>query len=551
MACPLDEPEVDAQAGTVDVAPEYVEDRNTLRTREYMLRELDQDHALRYFKSLITLVAAERKEQGLPTTTRRSEVAYGREHTALRKVCYGPILEVRHGRKLLYELLTNQPSGETLMIATAALILADDPTVEGLQVLLKGFRATPSDLTLLISVGRHLGRACGYLVDHPEATETVAEVIAEFEQRVAEGSSWERGVGLEGLYRIGFHEKVHAELQRVLTSEEAPRDVMRTVNWGSRLFTMTEDAAQLRAMARNYAREQAEAVLSRVTDTRSHVQRVSTDARLLTQAIGFLEDGGTSADVPFLMDCYQDSRVPMLLGITGLQGLRLSLQHMRSELSEELRYQLDSLFFERLIQACERLFFLEEEPMDEEERSEFAAARDLRYNAAYYFISLWDQGEDVQGWFTNHPDVVDFFSGLARATHDESEGEAGDRLFYRVREKLETRVLLSRLLAKLEYEHGRSIPFDLGQHFLELTCTEVQAPYEDLREAFDRLVEHQNPYLLFEMPQLKPPADNFVRDEALLGLSDLGYEVFLTTKRFEVRLPWPHKEAEEAEATSN
>ena len=108
-------------------------------------------------------------------------------------------------------------------------------------------------------------------------------------------------------------------------------------------------------------------------------------------------------------------------------------------------------------------FLLEEEPMDEAERRQFHGDRDLRYNAIEYFVELWADHEDIRALWMDEPDAVEFLTLIVFADADETEGEAGSRLYLRVREKIENRVLSAQILTKMKAEDENLEPaFDLG-----------------------------------------------------------------------------------------
>ena len=103
-------------------------------------------------------------------------------------------------------------------------------------------------------------------------------------------------------------------------------------------------------------------------------------------------------DFDFAMTCYQHDNAPALLSMDDFQQLRWSLQQLRGKLAPEQKLRLDDMFRECLMSYGERLFLIDEEPVDAAEFSRLHADRDRRYNAASYFVELWDrEDKDLPG----------------------------------------------------------------------------------------------------------------------------------------------------------
>ena len=526
----------------VDVPSHYKVTKRTAQIQEDVKDGYDDEERTSAWTRLIARFGVERRASGLSYSLYNPELSYARNgYVAMRKLCFGPLREHEKSLAYLHRMAAN-PLDDSFESLYAVLFLADDATPEDLAAILEGYRAFTTEASYRVSFARQLGRATAYVRetvgdDHP----VVVEAIAQLETDLENESLWARGAAHEGWYRAGFEDDAERRIAEVLRGGLEPRDKLRVLEPASRILHQPAVDPDLLLEANELAIASAEHVLATAeVDATSLVDRVSHSAKLFQAALGLLEDTATPEHLDFLLRCYTDPRSPVLLGITGLQGQRLNLQRLRRDLDTEQRRRVDRIFFDTLIIAGERLFSLEEDPMDPAERSAFESRRDFRYNAASYIADQWTDNEDLQDAWLAESDAAEFLAILCQSAEDETEGDPGNELYYAVREKMETRVLAGQILAMMQSHLSYQIVEpDLGAFFVTTAASECRAPAQDCLQAFKVLVASKSEHLVAEIPIVRKPDDEWIKTEALIGLTELGYIVFLDSKTITIRLAMP------------
>lgn len=501
-----------------------------------LLGELDAKEQLALWRGLIDRFGIERQKAHLENSFYDPELTYAGSYVQLRELLYGPLRNKE--RTLAYlRLQASDPRDDSYASLIAALYLADRPQVQDLEAILQGYNALTSESSTRVSYARQLGRAVQALrAERGDDEPVVHAALSQLRADARSDSAWTQGAAFEGLYRAGFRDEAVACLRDVLDGDLDARDRLRTLEAAARLLALDGVDPGMLARATDLAVATAGEVMETATLDESLMSRVSREAKLLQAALGFLEDAATIEHLDFIIECYTDPRAPVLLGITGLQGQRLNLERLRRFADADQRRRIDSIFFQALVEAGERLFHLEEDPMDEEERTRFESERDFRYNAASYISTEWANHEDLQQAWLAQPDATEFLALICLSDRDESEGEAGNRLFYGVREKMETRVQCAQILAMMQkHVSWEIVEPDLGPFFVTIAAREFSAPIQPTVEAFEILTENQNEYLVAEIPIVRQPDDPFVKDQALIGLVEMGFSVYITAEAIRVR----------------
>ncbi len=420
---------------------------------------------------------------------------------------------------LLQVIVKDPKHTDVPAVTEAAAILADRGGPENLALLLEGIHQRPEDSKVLPGIARHLGRGCKDLVDAGKKEPIVRhtfETLYRLRDSLAPSSL---GASIEGLYRAGDVLEARASLESLMSSEASPVEVLPILFTCRGLLRHPDMDPEMADHADAMATSATKAILESERESR---QLVSAAGELYRDSVNFLiSDGAKNLDA--LLHCYQHPTSPRLLGIDGVQRIRVALMKARKGLTDEKRMALDDLFVSALLDMGERLFSLEEEPMDEDERREFLFSRDLRYNATEYVTTLWEEegNEEFQQSLIDNPDAVEFLSLIVAATEDEEE----DGLFFRVAEKLETRINSARILALME-QKGVDSGMDLAEYFVEMLADEVQATKEEVMASFDKFRELDSGYFVLRIPQIVKPEDLYVKHALLSGLYDVGYDVY-------------------------
>jgi hypothetical protein len=508
----------------------------------------------RDFTALIRAVNQESTNRKLPSYADDPESTYGPEQLAFRAEAYGPLRDDPRTREFL-RTLARRPStgGWDTESLTAAMVLADSPDEGDFSVIQEAYLGSAPEHRG--SIARQLGRAIAALRAQPDASSSLLAQVdaarAQLRADAAEGKAAQRGAALEGLFRAGDVDEAVAILRPLLEGGGDRLETLTVLQACARLFKVKQLDPFLKARA-IAAAEQAVGVAIAGEEEITATQVMSGKGRTLRAALGFLQDAGGAAELDLLLRCLDDERAKKLLGMDGLQNLRFALQQLRPKLPAEKAVALDERFLAPLLADGNRLFALEEEPMDAAEKQAFWERRDLRYNALAYFCDQFMRKPTGEGTppvkerLGKEPDLPALLATLYHARGDESEGDGPDVRFNAVTEKLENRVLSLQLLALIQREWNRDpAGLDVFAEAYGILCGEVQAPLVSVEQvvAFRKARE---PGRVLTIPVGKPPSDEYVQNQAAQTLADLGYIVWTGAKdiRIEVdaKLPWPWPE---------
>ena len=164
--------------------------------------------------------------------------------------------------------------------------------------------------------------------------------------------------------------------------------------------------------------------------------------------------------------------------------------------------------------------------MDEEERSHYLETRDVRYNCAGYFTGLWEGEKDVRTLWTEDGTAAEFLEMLILSEREQGEGTVGDKLYSAMGDKLEARVQMGNLLAKICRDSDTRVQeIDLGTFFLKIAAHEMgNTPGASLAQ-FTDWRQGTAPRIALHLPEPRAPNDDWVKRAALSGLQIIGYEV--------------------------
>jgi hypothetical protein len=462
---------------------------------------------------------------GLPHHNPARSSADQRER--LRRESFAPLLAHPLGRPYLEAILSEPANFSPAVASVAANLLGDDGDQVELRLLLSSFRAASGEHRR--ALGGPLGRVCGRLQGAVASRRTVDEVLNLLRESASSNNGQERAGGILGLFEAGDRIGAQHQLLTLLAADRNPRQQLRDLSLCRRLLDDPDTPAELRNRSHQIARDQVSQILDDPDlDVDSPHFRVSSTARTFQSATHFLAADAEAEEVGFFLRCYSHPRSARLLGMDGLLELRTTLQRLRGGLEGEERRRLDGFVLDQLLQPAERLFFLEEDPMDVAEYQLFRGGADYRYNAADYFASLFSlQREGVAELFVSDSEILEFLTLLMQAGQEVVEGQGNDRLFFGVEEKRETRILCGLLLAYESRESGTSQTSGLGldEYFLAVLVEEQQAPREEVLRSHQALLAARCPHLWLEVPEVRAPLDGWVRSVAMSGLQTLGYEV--------------------------
>jgi hypothetical protein len=465
----------------------------------------------------------------------------------IRDVTFAPLRRRPDCMEHLREMV-RKPGGQVPGdLGVAAMVLADQPALEDLKALLEGYRECDPNSSALPDLGRELGRALGAVRKELSDTELVAEIVSLLRGNVDATANLEQAAAIDGLFRAGETQDALPPLERLLFGPDL--DALRALKLLETcrlLLKLPDFDPAVAKRAHELARQGFEDVLSgKISGGDASMPGLSRASAQLKSAVGVLEVTATPADFDLLASCYDHPDACDILNMDGLQKLRLTLQRLRKQASPEQRAKLDQIFFAQLYKTGERLFELEESPMSDGEQRRFLGTRNQRYNAAAYFVSQWLDNPDVREPWRAAAGAADVLAALVHATEEQSEGEREQQVYRAVKEKLETRVLSARILAKLQAQSTKPITdLDLCAYFLSVMAEEIGAPYESVLKAFRVLESSRAEHLEVVVPKTRDPADYYVRDTAALGLQDIGYTVNITDRGLLIRV---RRTAEKAE----
>jgi hypothetical protein len=526
------------------------------------------------FSQLVQSAMQESTNRKLPSFMEDPENTYGPEQLSFREEVYGPLRKDPRTRELLRSLARKPAVGFDFSIGTAAMVLADAPDADDLAAIYAGYQATPPDQRA--SVARQLGRAIAKLKEAQPRPPLVDETLARLKSDAIEGRAGQRGAAIEGLFRSGDAEEAVRVLRPLFDGTE--HDALETVTVlqaCSRLFQRKDLDPFLRARA-VVAAENAVQTLLASQDEVAPTQVIAGEGRTLRAAIAFLQDAGGPAEFELFLRCLEDPRAQKLMGMDGLQNLRFALQRQRNKVTPELGARLDERWLAILLAAGNRLFSLEEEPMEPEEQRAFWDARDLRYNALAYFCDQFQRTPAVRERLGKENDLPALLATLYRAKEDVNEGEAeggedggdgGDSSdgaaandgspasdvvtsssrFIAVADKLENRVLALQLLALIQREWNRDPGgLDLFAEAYAILSAEIQAPVMAVADVVTFRASTA-PDRVLDIPVGHPPDDTFVQGAACQTIANLGFVVHTSPTGIKVEpdpehpWPWPAK----------
>ena len=492
------------------------------------------------FSELLFAALQEASQRKLPSTMEDPDANYTPEYVAYRAEVYGELRARPDGRAFLRGLAARAPTGAFDFVGvTAAMILADAPDGDDLEALLTGYLATSLDSRA--GIARQLGRAAGAL---PAADAARAEkVMAQLRQDAAGGRATQRGAAIEGLYRAGAVDEALGAIKPLLMAESDPLETVPLLSACARLLKRTDLDPFLRARAVAAACAAIEQLLDSDEPIQT-TQVIAGEGRTLRSAISFLQEMGGDAEFALMLRCLREPRGPRLLGMDGLQNLRFALQGKRAKVAPELGAQLDDHYLQLLLDAGNRLFALEEEPLLPDEHRAWWEARDLRYNALSYLNDQFFRNAAVKERLGREIDLPVLLGTLVRSKQDlREEGGAADAPYLEVEEKVENRVLALQLLALIQREWNRDpAGLDLFAEAHAVLCIEVQAPLPDFAElaAFRAA---RAPGLVFEVAIVRPPGDAWVQRACCQAIANLGYVVNTVAGRIRIEAdgenPWP------------
>lgn len=492
------------------------------------------------FTALLSAAFQEATNRTLPSTNEDPDANYSPEYVAFRAEVYGPLRERPATRAFLRRLAARAPAGAfDFAGATAAMVLADAPDEEDLAALHAGYRAAPGDNRSPLA--RQLGRAVAAL--RAQGSARAQELLDELRADAAEGNPNERGAAIEALWRAGAADDALRTLKAALLEGADPLEAVPLLSACSRLLRRNDVDPFLRARALAAAGAGVEALLD--PDAPVHAtQVISGEGRALRAAIGFLRDLGGDEEFGLLMRCLAEPRAHRLLGMDGLQQLRFALQARRAAVAPELGAQLDERYLAVVLATGERLFALEEEPLDRDEQRAFFEARDLRYNALSYLVDQFVRAPALEQRLHGLPELPDYLAVIARSRAEEREDPADhDSPYIAVEEKLENRVLALQLLALVQRKWNRDPGrLDLFAEAFALLCREVQAQPPPLAEVVE-FRRARAPGLVLELAIGRAPDDPWVQRNCAQAIANLGWVVETRGGRIRIEAdaqePWP------------
>lgn len=491
------------------------------------------------FTDVTTALARRARQDGLPSSWDRPEAQYTAEYIAFRARWLDRLRQDPPSLEFLHELVRH-PGQHDLEEITAAQYLADHPTAADVSAMLDGYATLEPADGFRSSRTRQLGRAASRLVEEDPGEEAgllAAIVVDRFRQEIAGDDNFVRGGALEGLYRAGHGAEAFDHLRRLLQEEQNPEVGFELLQSCPRLLEAEGFDPFLKAKAIDVARTAAEIGIERSLSGAEMTRSARNSSAMVRNAIDFLQRVAPATQIDFFVSCLEQPERASVLGMDGIQTVRIALQRARQSASPEQAGRLDQMFLRILMQAGERLFVLAEEPMTDAEYSEFYKQRDVRYNAANYFCTLWDGTPSIPTLF-EPSEVEDYLCVVVNAGELVEDGEGPDRLVYGIKEKVETRVLCAQILALVQRDLGRSPEeVDLYAFLVKTLAEEVRASAEEVRSALDRQVQLNVPELLIEVPVVRAPADAWVKDQVVDALGILGCTIHESSERIEIGLP--------------
>lgn len=498
----------------------------------------------RDFDSLIRAAFKESTDRKLPSTNDNPEASYEPEHLAFRAEVYGELLARPALREFLRSLARRKPTGAfDFVSAIAGMVLADAPVADDLPALIEGYRAASPESRA--GIARQLGRALAVL---RVATPPVAgcdDALAQLRADAAEGKAAARGAAIEGLYRAGFEDEALAVIKPVLLEGADPSQTVTLLSASARLFRKPNLDPLLKARALAAVAAVVEGLLDS-TEPTAMTGVISGKGRSLRAAITFLQDVGGDAEFELLLRCLTEPIGAQLLGMDGLQNLRYALQGKRGKVAPALGARLDDHYLGVVIAAGQRLFDLEETPYDKDEKEQFFASRDLRYNALSYLVDQFFRTPALKERIGAESDLPALLAALVQAREDVREDPADAQSPYvAVQEKTENRVLALQLLALIEREWNRKAGLDVFAEAYGVLCVEIQAKLQPIAEtvAFRKA---RAVGLELTIPIGRNPDDPWIRGACCQAIANLGYIVHTDPGRIRIEVdaaaPWPWPE---------
>ncbi len=482
------------------------------------------------FEKLVDAVRAAMLKEDLPKDAPNT---YGEEYQAWRAKNYDPLKEDPECLEYLLQVLLMPDTVSLTPELEMVVYAADTPTVDHAYVLLDGLRACSDKTESRFSRSRHVGRCIRALEnsDEPGAYEFVEEALAFLRQDLEQNDSMEvKGCAIEGMYWAGKDSEAHGELQRFFHESGFPAgDVMELLYHATRLMRTddVDEAAKSWAMelaetmAADSLEQAPEAMLDRV---------VSREATLYQYAYYYMQVLAPEKHLEELLTPYHDYAKASLLGMDDLSYLRTTLQTYRR--GEERDHDLiDECFLSLVFEAGERLQLIAEEPMTLDERKDFHTLRDIRYNALYYFVSLWDRVESIREWWDE--DSVETLHAIVHSDEEQVSGEGHDRLYHGFFEKTENRVLAMTLLCKMKRDSGIDPQMDLRGELLEVLFEEVKTPVAAAESARQEMRGGEVCHVAIGAT----PDDDWIQDKILDAYELLGARVDETAEQFVFTFP--------------
>ena len=508
------------------------------------------------FSALVNSASRESTKRKLPSFMDDPDNTYAPANCAFRVEVYGPLLERPELREFLRSLVRKPAAGGfDFSVPTAAIVLADAPDEDDFAALFDGYQATAPDNRA--SIARQLGRAIAarrILDPRPSAVDAA---LARLSVDATEGKVGPRGAALEALDRSGDSDRVMAILRPLLAAADggpaADRiEVVTLLNACARVFQRREGDPFLRARAVAMVHAEFERMVGSAAEV-TPTQVLSGEGRVARGAVTFLQQVGGAHEWPLLASCLDSPRAQKLLGMDGLQNLRFSLQTLRGKVTPEQGAIVDGAYYEILASAGSRLFALEEEPMESDEKRAFWDARDLRYNALSYFCDQFQRTAAVKERLGKQLDLPTYLAAIFRAKEDVVEPETG--CFTAVVDKLENRVLALQLLALIQREWNRDpAGLDLFGEACSILCGEIRAP----SAAIEQSLAFRNANSLdavLEIAVGKAPDDPYVQNAAAQVIANLGHVVNTGPSRVRIEIdrehPWPWKSVNPDKARAN
>ena len=509
------------------VAP--VTDADRVAAQRAVLDATTDEAQLAALEELLRRSGRASRGAGLPSFFRDPEAAYGPEYAAFRATWFDEVVARPEGRELLRRAVADPRALEGFTSMTLLLYVSDDPVREDFEALLEGLLVAGDDDVAFGTRTRAVGRAAKKLVEGSAADASMLDEVEElFVAWLGQRNDRRAAAALDGLNRLGRAERTAEYLRNLATGPRSDLEVIALLYECRRVL----DAPTTPPEVREAALERAQRILER--DDEPSAQGNGNRRSSLFASL----DAGANARRSALLLLVQlepvrgaehaaqtlgsPTRIAQL-GMEGIQQLRFALQGKRASLPADARRELDCFFLSVLQSAGARLFEMEEVPLTQEEWQEFFAGKDLRYNAASWFVDQWRRGPDLLEVMGEDPDLDEWLRLLAEADEDDLDAEEG--WYYGVEEKAETRLLCAMMRARLAQWEERPVSAELYPLFVEFFAREVGAEVEAAVELALQQQRAGVARIWLEIPERSRPADAYLRDKAEDALELLGCEL--------------------------